>query len=861
MGGSQSRDASGAITPDGYRQVPFAAADGLLQPGDGFAHLQAEQAFQRPIDDIEDESVPSVIQFSCAVYYCEEAEGQMSVDVVRLGVASGSATVEWRTEDSSAKAGVKYEASWGQLDFAPGETMKTVTIALLNDDAWDATLEFSAVLSHAHGAQLGKYLSRCRIKIIDDDVFPTNVYDSLLRNLQADKIPGAALMMQYLKMCWRNGPIRNDSSKQVIFDQLKGVYFILQLYLQMYLVDVVLAPSDNQSDDPRRLLKSTISSGGREVARMLGADDEPSFIMHTMLIPGHRRETAMVIAMLWIVPFGVLHLIDLWKCYLRIPGAARKCLQANLLRRFLHYREDTRATMGAMETGELTLAMIRDVHEVVDFGYMKVLEVFRIIGKLMCALIFILAENQTAVIPLVVYPIILGTFLCCREAKTVSNNDKLAAKQDELVQTVNDATNNYRLIADFHLRPLMVDTYEQRIEAFHERESVLCAVIVNNSYLAPWLTTLSIGLYIIVGAYEVATLGGPLSLGAFLATIHVFKDVGSEMQEIYGECLEIQRAFGPLKKICHFMNMETDLPQRLRINRMRRKQGEEARQRLRQNSGRGGPSNGTESAFAVDMVEIEVTNLSFQYVVNAPPVMMNVNLTFPQGQLYAFVGPPHEGKATLLKLLGQVLLPQEGGGSIFVPAHLRILHVSQEFVILPASMMKNITLDADIKKLGGPDRILRIATRLGFSPALLQTLSRELAEAAGQAGGAASSDVPPSAIEDEGTPWNAQFTGTDHARMTLARVFAMNPEYIVFHKPASSFNEFESKKMIGTIRSHVDERGLELSVLGRACRRPRTVFFTSSSLSGVLEADRVYRISAEGVWQIDKDKVDERLLQ
>merc|ERR1719359_1534038 len=152
--------------------------------------------------------------------------------------------------------------------------------------------------------------------------------------------------------------------------------------------------------------------------------NQPPLPMQTLLVPGHRRETAVVIGAMWIFPFAVLHLIDLWKCYLRIPGLARKTLQANLLRRFLHYREDMRAKMGMMDTSEITMAMVRDVHEVVDFGYMKVLEVMRILGKILCATGFILAENQAAVVPMVVYPVVLSLFLCCREKKTITHNDR-----------------------------------------------------------------------------------------------------------------------------------------------------------------------------------------------------------------------------------------------------------------------------------------------------------------------------------------------------------------------------------------------------------------------------------------------------
>ena len=89
----------------------------------------------------------SIIQFSTAIYYCSEDETQMDVDVVRLGNCSHACSVNYETHDGSARAGQKYEHVAGTLEFGPGETDKMIHIPLLNDDSWDATIEFHIVLS------------------------------------------------------------------------------------------------------------------------------------------------------------------------------------------------------------------------------------------------------------------------------------------------------------------------------------------------------------------------------------------------------------------------------------------------------------------------------------------------------------------------------------------------------------------------------------------------------------------------------------------------------------------------------------------------------------------------------------------
>ena len=55
-------------------------------------------------------------------------------------------------------------------------------------------------------------------------------------------------------------------------------------------------------------------------------------------------------------------------------------------------------------------------------------------------------------------------------------------------------------------------------------------------------------------------------------------------------------------------------------------------------------------------------------------------MSVPQGKLVALVGPHGSGKKTLLSLMGHMIFPNDG--SIFIPSHLRILHVTQARVLI-----------------------------------------------------------------------------------------------------------------------------------------------------------------------------------
>ena len=81
--------------------------------------------------------------------------------------SSGRVTVDYATVDGSAKAGADYEAASGTLSFAPGETAKTVAVAVL-DDAHDEGTEVLVLrLENARGARLGDRLAVGRIENTD----------------------------------------------------------------------------------------------------------------------------------------------------------------------------------------------------------------------------------------------------------------------------------------------------------------------------------------------------------------------------------------------------------------------------------------------------------------------------------------------------------------------------------------------------------------------------------------------------------------------------------------------------------------------------------------------------------------------
>ena len=87
---------------------------------------------------------------------------------VRLSAASLDAvTVDWTTVNRTAKAGSDYTFASGRLDFAPGATARSITVAVTGDSIAEGKQSFDVVLSSPTGATLADGVGRGTI--LNDD--------------------------------------------------------------------------------------------------------------------------------------------------------------------------------------------------------------------------------------------------------------------------------------------------------------------------------------------------------------------------------------------------------------------------------------------------------------------------------------------------------------------------------------------------------------------------------------------------------------------------------------------------------------------------------------------------------------------
>jgi hypothetical protein len=124
---------------------------------------------------------PSQIQLSASNYQIAESGGSASVIVTRTGNTTGMASVSYTTSDSAganncdavgsvASSRCDYETTAGTLNFAPGETSKTITVFLVDDFYPENSEAFNVSLSNplGSGATLGSPAT-ATVTITDSD--------------------------------------------------------------------------------------------------------------------------------------------------------------------------------------------------------------------------------------------------------------------------------------------------------------------------------------------------------------------------------------------------------------------------------------------------------------------------------------------------------------------------------------------------------------------------------------------------------------------------------------------------------------------------------------------------------------------
>jgi ABC-type multidrug transport system fused ATPase/permease subunit len=210
------------------------------------------------------------------------------------------------------------------------------------------------------------------------------------------------------------------------------------------------------------------------------------------------------------------------------------------------------------------------------------------------------------------------------------------------------------------------------------------------------------------------------------------------------------------------------------------------------------------------------------------PGISNVNLDIEQGRLVALISKRGQGKSTLLKVLGGVLLPD---GSMYMPTHLRVLHVHQEPMFFDTTLLENLTYGVPSAGLGNIERVLCICRSLMADDNVVKLI-----------------------MEKEVHQWNENLSLTQKTSLHLARALIANPDVLMIHKPLLVFDSVTATAVMKCLRRFVDDRGLFMEGDVR-CRRRKTCIVSVTRMEGIKVVDKCFSVAKTGVTEVSREAV------
>mmetsp|Transcript_57781 Transcript_57781/g.102560 ORF Transcript_57781/g.102560 Transcript_57781/m.102560 type:complete len:1023 (+) Transcript_57781:63-3131(+) len=731
-------------------------------------------------DTYIDAETNDIVQFGAPVFYAEEASGVAELEILRLGKKTGTVSFSYTTIEKSAQADVKYVPQTGTISLEPGVGGHIVKIVLIKPNMWWPSLEFAVSLQEAEGCQLGRSLSSCRVKLINPCLFPSDKWGNLVKKKKdLDGISGVDLFREFTKDMIQLIPgLRWRIILTICMDQLRNFQLLYMLNAQIYLVNKVLAKGSENDD--------------------------------TLIFPRQPETSAYLIGVMYVVPSIFCFAWESAKIRVALMGTVELTLQGFVFRRYLNFSEESR---GKVKEAEL-LEFVNTTSHRLALGFDGMVSLGQLVGKLVILLYFMLSHNPGAVWALFVMPAVVVAWAAFRDGcldKALGPGRPRAKLNDFIMEAVVC----YRLVASYFQRPRMNDLFHEKSQFLTDTIRKFNFVENNTAAIFDFLGPAFIGSFVAFNVRSV--LAGSTSMGSFLATINVLKEVAMLSQAAFNAVRQVTKQFSPLRKYSVFLNMATDLKHLKKIQENRKAETGNRRATLRKTLG------GDGGAFLIDKIPLELKNITFAYRLHgiSKLVMENRSATVEQGKLVTVIGKAGKsGVHTLMKMLGGELFPNKG--EVFIPSHLRVLWVTRAPFVMDLPIYDNLVFHAGSRDDADEVRVKQIVDALGMERIHIM-LEEELK-------GVVSAK------------WWNEVTESDIKKIHIARALIMNAEVMVMQRPTLGMEESDRNMVVALIRQHVENRGLFLDPMTVHMRRPRTVFVSAVRPWGNEEIDVIWEV-------------------
>lgn len=713
----------------------------------------------------EGEALDSVFFSSKTVWVQEGRDDHAEIDVLRTGSCESRATVSYATEDDTALSGIKYVKSEGIVVFAPGEVLKTVKINIIDDALYDGNVMFKVLLEQPEECTLG-VRREAFVKIVDDDLFPT------VRGGEAAHKVGPEgrdamfrLLVEYLRRNYHVPGVRMRTGLCMMVDAIENIYFIIKISSMQYMVDILFFEGDALED---------------------------------MLFQKSRVKTAVMIAALFVFPFGLLHVVDLMKQKANLAGVSVAFLQKRLHAKFLDLDHASRVRVSKSTLGRM---VVEDTVEIAVNGYMHFLHMMRVGGRFLLLFGFILFYEPSNAFSVLTFPIAAIFVGHSYFSKVARHTHSKAEQKDELVTIVHDTADAFRSLKESHQESTMINRLQNRIARLQRLQARGNMSRLNTTRVFPWLSCIIAAIYIVVNSTGVLCsqggfCGGQGSVGKIMTMIQILIDLGNEFSEAFKYMTELMDAVGTLKDFTTVMNLPTDTG-KARTN------GRENQREMRSLMDEWKPGNLSIKEY-LDDIPIQLHRVSTGG--KTPQAFQSDHIDIPQGSAVSISEASRDHKVALLRLLSHSDFPDTG--YVFLPSHLVVVNVFRDPVMLSGTLYYNLTFG--VVEVDLP-RLIRVLNRLHMSK-VIDHLNEELVDAAGG---------KQHTLED----WDVRYTKHDQFFINFARALNANPNVLIVNEPWTHCEPDKHEVVLDALEEFVRNRGFEMH--GPRELRYRTTLFTS----------------------------------
>ncbi|MFC9710895.1 thiol reductant ABC exporter subunit CydC [Paenibacillus sp. NPDC056933] len=181
--------------------------------------------------------------------------------------------------------------------------------------------------------------------------------------------------------------------------------------------------------------------------------------------------------------------------------------------------------------------------------------------------------------------------------------------------------------------------------------------------------------------------------------------------------------------------------------------------------------------------DIQIDQVSYRYMSDAPFAVQEVSLHLPQGKRLAILGRSGGGKSTLLKLIQGALLPSAGNVIINdLPVQTMGENITDVIAVLNQSPHLFDTTVANNLRIGRPhatdEEIQRVAAQVGLSD-LIESL--------------------PQGYHTPMLETGLRFSGGERQRIALARVLLRETPVVIFDEPTVGLDPVTERALMRTI--------------------------------------------------------------